>query len=57
MIYANLDLHKYQCNNIVFNQASENQQRTRRRSRKETIGGRAGPGKNNTDKWDRMEPL
>ena len=56
-IYVNWLLYKSQCNNIVFNQASENQHRTRMRSRKGTLGGGTGPGKKDTDKWDRMEPL
>ena len=38
IIYVNLALRKYQCNHIVFNQASENQHRMGRRGRKETVG-------------------
>ncbi len=37
-------LHKYLSTNIVFNQASENQPRTRRRSRKETLRGEPDRG-------------
>ena len=46
MFYVNLVLPKYQCNNIVFNQASENQHGMGRRSRKTKVGGavRAGEG-------------
>ena len=46
-IYVNLALHKYQYNNIVFNQASENQPGIGRRSRETKVGGavRAGEGR------------
>ena len=37
IIYVNLVLRKYQFNNVVFNQASENQHRMGRRGRKETV--------------------
>ena len=46
IIYVNLALRKYQFNNIVFNQASENQHGMGRRSREKQVGGavRAGEG-------------
>ena len=47
MFYVNLVLPKYQCNNIVFNQASENQHGIGRRSRERHVGGaiQAGEGR------------
>ena len=46
-IYINLALRKYLFNNIVFNQASENQHGIGRRSRKTKVGRavRAGEGR------------
>ncbi|PNV62151.1 hypothetical protein C0033_10900 [Clostridium sp. chh4-2] len=46
-LYVNRSLHKYQCINIVFNQASENQPGIGRRSRETKVRGavRAGEGR------------
>ncbi|WP_180994574.1 hypothetical protein [Clostridium sp. chh4-2] len=52
-IYVNLALRKYQYNNIVFNQASENQPGIGRRR----LEGPSGPGKEDAVRSDRMEPL